>query len=474
MTAGQQRFIEAFDPERFRREAYGIVDVIAAHLQRCVDGTDKKVLPAPGPEEVYQAWHSDFASQADFALQAFMERVIENSNHLHHPKYMGHQVSSPLPEAALADFVSSFLNNGSVVYEMGPVAAAMEKICVEWMAGQIGYGPEADGVLTSGGTLGNLTALLAARQAQARYDIWNEGLREHGPMAVLVSEQAHYSVKRAVQVMGLGEAGAILVPSDAECRMDIAALRESYATASAQGIHVLAVVACACSTATGSYDDLESIADFCEEKGLWMHVDGAHGASALLSDKYKHYLKGIQRADSVVWDAHKMMMMPTLVTGVIYKKGQHSYETFSQKASYILSRDHNWGDMGLRTAECSKDMMALKLYTALKMRGREFFGAYIDYVYDLTRRFAEYLKASGDFELAVMPDGNIICFRYIGKQGDLNEIQESIRRKLAASEEYYIVKTTLNDKLYLRCTVINPLTGWDDLVGLAERVRQYA
>ena len=463
----------AFDPDAFRREAYAVADLLTEHMRACVEGTDPRVLPSTGPEEVLQTWQSDFKPEENFSVSQFLQTVLTSSNHLHHSKYMGHQVSSPLPESALADFFSAFLNNSSVVFEMGPVSAAMEKICVRWMADQIGFGASADGVLTSGGTLGNLTALLAARQAKAPFDIWNEGVNGHEPLAVLVSEQTHYSVKRAVQIMGLGEQGAIPVPCDEEYRMSVAELQRCYERAQAQGIHILAVVACACTTATGSYDDLEAIADFCEERGLWLHVDGAHGASALLSDKYRHYLKGIHRADSVVWDAHKMMMMSTLVTGVIYRQGQHSYETFSQKASYLLSREHNWGDMGLRTMECSKDMMALKLYLGLKLRGRGFFGTYVDYVYDLTRCFAQFLMERGDFELPVMPDCNIICFRYIGL-GDDDVIQERIRQRLLGSEEFYIVQTVLKGKLYLRCTVINPLTGWDDLITLADRVVQLA
>ncbi len=470
-----QKFAAAFDGEEFRRQGHQVIDLLADYLQQCQNPQDA-VLPAGSPAEVLSRWSTDF-SQPHPDFLPLLQQVMADSSHLHNPHYVGHQVSAPLPQAALADAVGALWNNSSVVYEMGPAGTAMERICLKWMADKIGFDVnQADGVLTSGGTLGNLTGLLAARQAKADFDVWNEGLDSQHPLAVLVSEQAHYSVKRALQIMGMGEKGAILVPSGPDFKMDVAQLEQKYEEAVAQGFHVFAVVACSCSTATGSYDDLPPIADFCEEKNLWLHVDGAHGASALLSAQYKHYLQGCERADSVVWDAHKMMLMPTLITGVVFRQGHHSYETFSQKAAYILSRTDadNWYDMGMRTMECSKGMMALKLYTALKTKGESFFADYIDYTYDLTRWFAQQLEASPDFELPVFPDCNVICFRYTGKAGDLNAIQEQIREAVCRQDGFYLVKTTLNDQLYLRCTIINPLTRQEHLSELMACLRRAA
>ena len=312
------------------------------------------------------------------------------------------RVSFSLPEAALCNLVSSLLNNGTAVYEMGPVSTAMERNLARWLAKQLGFPVGADGVFTSGGSAGNLTALLAARQAKAGFDVWTEGAHGGRPLAVLVSEQAHYCVSRSLQIMGFGKAGAWPVPVDARYRMRPEALPDAMHAAQASGRSVIAVVASAGSTATGAFDALEDVAEFCSVNDLWFHVDGAHGASAVLSDTHRGRLAGIERADSVVWDAHKMMLMPALVTAVLFRDGRHSYQPFAQEASYLFSRqapEEQWFNLASRTLECTKTMMVLKLYAGLAVRGRRFFAEYLDSMFSLARRFSEAIRNAPDFEL---------------------------------------------------------------------------
>src|SRR5262249_16684433 len=144
------------------------------------------------------------------------------------------------------------------------------------------------------------------------------------PLAYLVSTETHYSVARALALMGLGEEGAVPVPVDDRFRMRPEALAEAKRDAEARGRKVIAVVASAGSTATGAFDPLDAIADFCAAHDLWLHVDGAHGASTLLSSTHRARLRGVARADSIVWDAHKMMLMPALVTAVLFRDGKRS------------------------------------------------------------------------------------------------------------------------------------------------------
>ena len=187
--------------------------------------------------------------------------------------------------------------------------------------------------------------------------------------------------------------------------------------------------------------------------------------------------KGIEKANSVVWDAHKMMMFPSIVTGVLFKDKHVSRSTFSQNASYLLDRNYesNWYDFGFRTMECTKPFLSLKLYSNLKFYGEDFFGDYVEVMYDLTKEFADIIKASHDFELATYPESNIICFRYINdKINDLNAFQDKLRNELLKEENFYIVKTQLNGKLYLRCTVINPLTEITHLSKLLDDIRKIA
>ena len=200
---------------------------------------------------------------------------------------------------------------------------------------------------------------------------------------------------------------------------------------------MIGVVASACSTATGAFDPLEAIADFCEAAELWLHVDGAHGASVAFSDTHRSLVQGIARADSVVWDAHKLMLMPALVTAVIFRDGRRSYEAFAQQASYLfaeVSPDQQWFNLAGRTLECTKLMMSLKLYAALGLHGPAFFGGYVDGMFALTQSFARAIEAAPDFELALLPQANIVCFRHrpdgLAPGPELDRRQAQVRQRL--------------------------------------------
>ncbi|MEE4274056.1 MAG: aminotransferase class V-fold PLP-dependent enzyme [Thermoanaerobaculales bacterium] len=464
----------AFDPVAFREEAHAAVDLLADYLERAADADRRRVLPAIPPDEMARRWSETIPSKPNCDLVTLLTRVIEDSHHLHSPHYVGHQVSAPLPVSAVADFVGSLLNNASAVYDMGPVNVIHERRIVEWMCGLLGYGPESGGILTSGGTLGNLTALLAARQVMTDADVWSEGAAAAGELAVMVSEQCHYSVRRAVGVMGLGTDNVIEVPTGPDFKMNTAALAGCLEAAEIRGKRVFAVAANACSTATGTYDDLAAIADFCDEQGLWFHVDGAHGASASLSPRHRHLLAGVHRADSVVWDAHKMLLVPALITAVIFKNGGDSYRSFSQKASYLFEKasEDEWYNYAHRTMECTKTMMGLKLYVPLMVLGSELFAHYVETMYDLARDFAARIRSSADFELAVEPEANIVCFRFVGhRTADVDVVQKEIRTRILEREDFYLVRTDLRGDTYLRCTIINPLTTIANLEELLDLIR---
>jgi L-2,4-diaminobutyrate decarboxylase len=458
---------EHYDPERFRELGKRVVDLLADAL-----AAPGAVLPWRTPDENLARWPVRDDGGGD--LVEILARAIAGSTRLHHPRYAGHQVTAPLPAAALCDLVSAFLNQGSAVYEMGPVANAMERQVVRWMASRLGLGDAADGVLTSGGSAGNLTALLAARQARAGWDAWSE---PGPPLAFLVGESAHYSISRATRIMGWGAGGAVAVPADASGRMRAGELAAARAAAERRGRRVIGVAASACSTATGVYDPLEAIADHCAREGLWLHVDGAHGAAAALSERQRWRLRGIERADSVVWDGHKMLLVPALVTAVLFRDGRRSYEAFAQEASYLYDGgggEANWWDLGLRTLECTKLMMALKLWAVLATVGERALGEYVAETYERTARFAERLAAAGDFEV-IPPESNILCFRHVlpgMDEGALDARQARAREEIIRGGGFYFVKTRLGGKTWLRVTVINPLTRDEDLDALADAVRR--
>ena len=462
---------KAFDPESFRREAHRLVDKLASHLAKA----QAKQIPV-------LRWRPPFEAQKDWAealenpnetLHSIFDRTIESAMHLHHPHYVGHQMSPCLPLTAICDLLTSTLNNSAAIYEMGPVGTMVERQVTRWMADALQLGPEADGIFTSGGTLANLTALLAARQRMLPGNSWLDGISGKPQPCVLVSEQSHYSIDRAVKIMGWGEPGIEKIPVDSRYKIRSETLEATYLKAKSQGKTVVAVVGNACSTATGSYDPLEEIHRFCQKHGLWFHVDGAHGATAALSPKYQDLVAGIGSADSVVWDVHKMMLAPALTSVVLFKQRLDSMKTFSQHATYLFtqSAETEWFNLSHRTLECTKRDFAFRFFVALKTYGKSLFIDYVERCYDLAREFAQEIQNSSDFELAVSPEANILCFRLKNKT---NEFHRELRQKIIARGFFYLVQTSLPTGVYLRTTLMNPFTTIDDLRELLSEIRSMA
>jgi L-2,4-diaminobutyrate decarboxylase len=458
--------------DEFAAIGHGLIDVLADYLRSVQTQTEKTVIPYQEPEAALRYWQTDFAGGQGDVLTFFKE-VIARTNHLHHPRYMGHQVPPPDPLAALAGLLTGLLNNGGAVYEMGMVANPLEEILTDWLAQICGYDPAAGGILTSGGTLANLTALLAARAHVT--DVWEMGTDEK--LAVLVSEEAHYCIDRAARIMGLGTEGVIKIPTDERFKIRTDLLEAAYASAQEKGLKIIAVVGSAGSTSTGSYDDLETLAGFSSKYKIWFHVDGAHGGAVVFSDKLRHLTAGIARADSMVLDFHKMLMIPALVTALIFKRGRDAYQTFQQKAQYLWSNQQTeeWYNPGKRTFECTKLMMSVKIYTLIKAHGKTVFAKNVETLYHLGKTFAAFIADRPRFDLGVQPESNIVCFRYLGQNSeasvtDLNALNTTIRLKILRGGKFYIVQTLLRDKVYLRVSLMNPLTSESDLIALLDEI----
>jgi L-2,4-diaminobutyrate decarboxylase len=467
MNKNKLNITDPFNSEEFRKEGYKVVDLLSDYLNDALSGYEMPVLPWNDPEKLVDLFSFESGGGEKEPFDSFLKRIIDQSIHIHHPHYIGHQVTSPLPVTVLTQFCTTLLNNGAAIYEMGPVNMAMEKNVIKRFGEMIGYNTLFDGIFTHGGTAGNLTAMLAARQAKTDYNIWEDGVKKEDRPGYMMSEQSHYSIGRNVKIMGLGESSIIKVPYDSHFKMRVDLLEELKRKAEDNGIKVICVAANACSTATGSYDDLEAIADFCEKHDLWMHVDGAHGMGVLFSEKYRHLIKGIERADSVVIDFHKMLLVPALNTLVMFRNGEKSFETFAQKASYLFQKSQNnvWYNSATRTIECTKSALGIIAYAGLKYYGNNYYREYIESRYDLACKFADLIKSNHDFELAVEPESNIVCFRYNKKMRndlDLNQINAAIRDKVIKEGSFYVVQVELNGKIWIRLTIINPVTSIDE------------
>ena len=388
--------------------------------------------------------------------------VVADANRLCHPMYMGHQVSAPLPAAVWTESVTAALNQSAAVWEMSPTGTAVEHRVIRWMADLAGFGASAGGTLTSGGTEATFAALLAAR-SRLIPNVWTDGVGAEPP-AIVCGEHAHYAVSRAAGEMGLGLRNVVLVPSR-DFRMDTDALARTLGELAASGRRVMAVVATAGSTATGSVDDLAAIADLCDARDVWMHVDGAHGASALLSARHRDRLRGMERARSLAWDPHKMMLLP-LSAGVVLLREERELEAaFAQKAPYLF---HGAGgervvDQGVRSFQCSRRVDAFKLWVALQRYGADGIGALYDHLCDVASALHAAIAARTDFEALHAPESNILCFRYVGRGGHAPEALDALNRELR--ERYnrsgagWITATDLAGRRVLRVTIMNPRTN---------------
>ena len=466
---------EAFDSSSFRKTGYKLIDIISDYLELVKTGKSSfPVLPYKTPSEMYSFWEDDFQNSENSVIEDFFKIIIENSIHLHNPKYLGHQVPPVLPLAALTDFLSSFLNNATGVYEMGSAGIVLERFLIKLLAKIIGMDKDADGFLTSGGTLGNLTALLAVRQIASDNDIWREGINSSNNPTFLISGESHYSVERALHIMGIGNNGIVKVPVNDNHKLDIKTVEKFYNKALDDNKRVVCLVGNACSTSLGLYDPLNELADFCKEQHLWFHVDAAHGAPAVFTKKYKALISGIEKADSVVIDFHKMMMQPALVTAVLFKDSKHSYQAFSQKAAYLWEEsEEDWYNLGKRTFECTKDTMSLKVYATIRTYGTKLFEDNVTQLFELGQKFADLIEKRNNFELAAWPESNIVCYRYKVKNEDeekINDLNKKIRQLLIEEGEFFIVQTEINDKIFFRTCLMNTFTTEKVLISLLDRI----
>ncbi len=415
----------------------------------------------------------------DNALRRFIDRYLKTIINLHQPGYMGHQVAVPHHAAALGALIDGSTNNPMAIYEMGPGAGAIEYFVINWMLEKIGWPPSplkpgrqtegtfGGGVLTHGGSLANLTALIAARTA-VRPDAWRDG--NQGDLAVMAPDNNHYSIERAVGILGVGTSNIYHVPTDARGAMDPRSLPHTLARIRGDGKTPLAVVANACSTAVGVYDRLRPIGEFCRNEGIWFHVDGAHGASALLSPNYRHLLDGVELASSLTWDAHKMMRTPSVCAAVLVQDHRAIDTAFNQEASYLFHDKEQPGfDFLHRAVECTKSAMGLRFYLVLAALGEEGLAHYVERQYRLAAQAYEYLKGLDWVETPVAPESNILCFRVPGSDA----YQLEIRKCILAEGDFYITSTLFENERYLRLVFMNPNTTMDDVKRLVRQIEHF-
>jgi len=435
---------------------------------------DGQVSTPRSAEELAQRFEEDFPRDGlpvSEILERLEREVLADANKYYHPMYMGHQTSAPLPVGVWMESVIGALNQSLAVWEMSPTATMIEHQIVRWLSRLAGYGDEAGGTLTSGGTEANFTAMLAARNS-AVPGAWEDGIGADPPF-VVYGEHAHYAVTRAIGQLGMGRRKGISIASR-DYKIDVALLVAALDRLRQEGKGVMAVVATAGTTATGSFDDLEAIGALCAERGIWLHVDGAHGASALLSARPPRALKGLRYSRSLAWDPHKGMLLP-LATGMVLTRDERDLErAFAQQAPYLFhaGKSTRIPDQGIRSFQCSRRADVLKLWFAIHRFGSRGLGRLYDHLCDTARLLYDAIEERDDFENLHEPESNILCFRYRGSDA----LNRELRPRYNKEGTGWITATVLDGRPVLRVTMMNPRTGAQHvralLDGLAAKAKE--
>lgn len=411
-------------------------------------------------------------------LDLFLETYLDNTTRLHHPGFMAHQVGCPHPLAALGSLIDGATNNAMAIYEMGPAAAAIEFFMINRLLERVGWVPmpldpsrrltfdHGAGVLTHGGSLANMTTLMAARNNMY------PDIRENGcprGLTLLAPDSCHYSVTKAAGILGMGEKNVIPLPTDRLGRILPDLADRAIRQAQSAGLKIVALTANACATGTGLFDPIDVLADICNAYQIWFHVDGAHGGSLLFSKKYGHLLTGIEKADSMILDAHKMLRTPTVCAAILMKKAVCLDHAFEHTAGYLFHEKQQPGfDFIGQTLECTKAGLGLRFFLAFAALGEAGMAEYIDGCIDLTRSAHAFIESQPDFKAPYMPESNILCFRYKGSDQD----QLAIRDRLIGQGQFYLSSTTIEEQRFLRMVIMSPATALADIDYLVAAIRK--
>ncbi|HEV2912228.1 MAG TPA: pyridoxal-dependent decarboxylase [Pyrinomonadaceae bacterium] len=422
--------------------------------------------------------------------------IIDGSRHNGHPRFFGYVASPSTPVGAFADLLASALNPNVTSWRSAPAATEIEKTTLRWLSTLIGYGEPSGGLLTSGGSMANLNALLIAHRSRAQGEVDRRGLWSTSqPATVYASEQVHMSIPKAADILGLGRDQLRLVKSDARFRLDVRDLREMVEADSARGLVPFCVVGNAGTVNTGAVDPLAEIARVAQEHDLWFHVDGAYGAPGALDERKRALFDGIERADSVALDPHKWLYAPVDCGCLLFRDPASARKAFlPTEADYIRVHEETddesfaFWDYGV---ELSRRFRALKVWMMLSYYGARRVRAAVSENNDVTAYFAERIAAAEDFELLAPVELSICCFRFVppgvreklkgaGEQeraqlGDeLDRLNARIMHHIQRGGRAYLSNVTLRGSYGLRACIVNFRTTRADMDQTLEIVRDAA
>lgn len=362
--------------------------------------------------------------------------------------------------AALADYLGSATNKYAGIYSASPGATRMENMLVRWMCNLVGYDKKSFGHLSSGGSMANLTAIVAARDAKNM-------LHEPQKNVIYFTHQVHHCLIKALHVAGMNPCKLQLVPMKSDLAMDVHALRQLIAQHTAEGLHPKLVVASAGTTDVGVVDDLDTVADIAEKNDMWYHVDGAYGGFFLLTEHGHKIMKGISKADSIVMDPHKGLFLPYGSGAVLLKDGHNLFKSFYVEANYLKDVHTPTEKMDSYekvspadiSPELSRHFRGLRMWLPLQLHGVNAFKNSLNEKLLLTKYFHQEVKKVG-FEVGPDPDLSVSIFRYVPKtlendSKEINQYNRNLMNAIQDEKKIFLSGTAIDGVYWMRLAVLS-------------------
>lgn len=398
--------------------------------------------------------------------QEFLDYIVKNKgSSVAHPRAWGGVTGQGTPLGALADMWSSGMNAINTDYDITPT---IERQVHQWIKEMLEYPSEASAILGSGGSMANLIALNVARNKHAGYDVNELGC--NGKLTFYGSTEMHASIERNLKVLGVGSKNLRLIPTNEKYQINMGLLKEKIEEDRNMGYTPVCVVGNSGSTNVGAIDDLDTLASFCKTEDLWFHVDGAFGAWVKLSPKYKHMVKGQEKADSITLDLHKWMYMPYGIGCTLIRDEDAHYHTYEMNPVYVAHTNRALGDY---TFEQSRSSRALKAWMSIKEHGVGKYRRLIEMNIDQAKYLGKLIEDSPDLELVAPVNLNIVCFRFfvdgLGEEA-LTKLNYGIFGKLLSNPKCAFLPSVVDGKTVFRVSNTNHRTKFKDMDFLVDYI----
>jgi glutamate/tyrosine decarboxylase-like PLP-dependent enzyme len=447
----------------------------------------KTVRQRPAWQHAPEAVKAHFRSSAPLDPQPledvyreFVEYILPYPVGNIHPRFWGWLFGTGTLSGAYAELLAATMNTNSGDLD-NHSGIHVETQVLAWLKELMGFPASASGVIASGCSAANLIALAVARNAKAGFDLRRLGCQAASqPMVLYASQEIHSSIQKAVELLGLGSQVLRYLPVNSAFQMDLSALKAAIAQDRQSGLQPFCVVGAAGTVSTGAIDDLDALADICQDEDLWLHVDGAFGAWAALAPDLKHKVAGMQRADSLAFDLHKWLYMPYEIACVLVRDAEAHRSTFSLTPVYLASHGKGGGLTGGDlpwltdyTFELSRAFKSLKAWMSFKEHGVRKYARLIQQNVDQAKHLGELVAAAPELELAAPVTLNVVCFRFIAPRLDgeaLDELNKTILVELQEQGIAVLSGTTIRGRFALRVGHTNHRTRRQDFDLLVSEV----